>query len=441
MKSSNKIKHRAIIAAMFSVLSATAAAQDSGFTSIDELFSLVDTHSKSVIRAVASQSTAEAAMDAAKNAKLPDINISVSGSYSGNPVMMDRDFSNSTTLHGPHWGNSAALTVRQIVYGGGAINSSIELANLGKEMAGYDLENERQRVKFMIAGYYLDLYKFYNLLSVCEKNISRTNQVISDMKAKEQQGTALPNDVTRYEVQLQNLLYRKTEINSQIEVLNNQIVTMLALDNGTQIKPDTTLSAQVLEHYEASQLQEQALQNRPALKAGETAVELSRTEQKLVKSDKLPKVIVLAEDHFNGPITFELPPIDKNLNTWFVGVGVSYNIGSLYKTNKDITRSSRKISEAESRLDENKERVSLEVYQALVHYNNSFELVRTQEKSLQLAEENYNVVENRYKNDLAVIIDLLDADNLRQDAEIQLINAKINSILQYYRLKFVTGTI
>lgn len=60
-------------------------------------------------------------------------------------------------------------------------------------------------------------------------------------------------------------------------------------------------------------------------------------------------------------------------------------------------------------------------------------------KSHQLAEENYAVVENRYKNDLAVIIDLLDADNLRQDAEAQLINAKINTIFQFYRLKFVTG--
>ena len=87
------------------------------------------------------------------------------------------------------------------------------------------------------------------------------------------------------------------------------------------------------------------------------------------------------------------------------------------------------------------EGVELEIHQAYVNYKNAFELLRTQEKSLQLAIENYAVTENRYHNDLVLLIDLLDADNIKLDAEIQYINARINIIYNYYRLLYVTGTL
>ena len=408
---------------------------------LDELFNLVDAQSKSILRAKAAGSTAEAAARVARNAQLPDINITAAGSYAGNVLLTDRDFSNAEGLKGPHWGNSLALTVRQTVFSGGAVSGSIEAADLRHDMARLNVETEQQKVRYLLTGYYLDLYKTRNLLSVCDKNISRTRQVISDMKAKEEAGTVLPNDVTRYEVQLQNLLYRRTELLSLIDVLNHQLVTTLDLPADTDILPDTTLAHLTTQRYSEPELLALANEHQPTLQASQKGIELSRKEQKIVHAGLLPKVSLVAEDHFNGPITFELPPIDKNLNTWFVGVGIAYNMGNLYKTPKELARSRRAVIEAQTRYDENRERVTLEVHQAYVHYQNAFELLRTQQKSLQLANENYAVVENRYKNDLAVIIDLLDADNLRQDAEAQLVNAQINIISQYYRLKYVTGTL
>ena len=432
--------------AMFAACWLSAAGTASAKTTprvmtLDELFNLAEAQSKSIRRAEAAGNTAEAAARAARNAQLPDINIALAGSYAGNVLLTDRDFSNAEGLKGPHWGNSLALTVRQTVFSGGAVSGSIESADLRHDMARLNVETEQQKVRYLLTGYYLDLYKTRNLLSVCDKNISRTQQVIADMRAKEEAGTVLPNDVTRYEVQLQNLLYRRTELLSQIDVLNHQLVTTLDLPTDTDILPDTTLTHLTTQRYSELELLELANEHQPTLLASQKGIELSRKEQKIVHAGLLPKVSVMAEDHFNGPITFELPPIDKNLNTWFVGVGVAYNIGNLYKTPKDLARSRRAVVEAQTRHDENYERVTLEVHQAYVHYQNAFELLSTQEKSLLLANENYAVVENRYQNDLAVIIDLLDADNLRQDAEAQLVNAQINIIHQYYRLKYVTGTL
>jgi outer membrane protein TolC len=56
-----------------------------------------------------------------------------------------------------------------------------------------------------------------------------------------------------------------------------------------------------------------------------------------------------------------------------------------------------------------------------------------------LATLNYDVINRRYLNDLAIITDMLDATNSKLEAELNMANAKINLLLRYYNLKRVTG--
>lgn len=71
----------------------------------------------------------------------------------------------------------------------------------------------------------------------------------------------------------------------------------------------------------------------------------------------------------------------------------------------------------------------------------SFELLRTQEKSLDMANDNYNVTADRYANDLVLVTDLADADNLKLSAEVQLVNAQINIIYSYCSLLYAAGAL
>ncbi|MDE5820906.1 MAG: TolC family protein [Paramuribaculum sp.] len=408
---------------------------------LDEIFQLADSSSLSIKSARDEAKSVEANVKVAKNGLLPDINFSASATYNGNAWMSYRDFSNGQSLPSPHFGNNFALEVRQIVYSGGAVSHGIRGAELQADIANLNVTDKRQNVRFLLTGYYLNLYKFRNLERVYNKNIARAKQVIKDMRAREEQGIVLHNDITRYEVLLQNLLYRLTELKSQIDVFNNQLVTTLNLPDGTQIMPDTTLINLSTAEYSESELRDRANTYSPRLKMARTSIELGRNQEKLARSGLLPKISIIAGDHLTGPITVELPPINKNINNWYFGVGVAYNIGNIYKSQRDITRSRLNTSASEAKYAELQEHLELEIHQAYVNYQNAFELLHTQEKSLQLATENYTVTENRYNNDLVLLIDLLDADNIRLDAEVQYVNARINIIYNYYRLMYVTGTL
>ena len=71
----------------------------------------------------------------------------------------------------------------------------------------------------------------------------------------------------------------------------------------------------------------------------------------------------------------------------------------------------------------------------------SFTDLRTQEKSVELADQNYNVTSNRYKNDLALLTDMLDASNMKLSADLNLVNARINVVYSFYKMKYITHTL
>lgn len=421
-------------------ISASAQSSDRTMT-LNELFALADSQSKSIKIYESAVTGADKDISVAKTALLPNIEFSASATYNGNAWVSDRDFSNGQTYTSPHFGNSFSLEASQLVFAGGAIHNNIKALEIKKKIVEWDLTEHRQDVYFLITGYYLDLYKYRNLLTVYDRNMEQTKQVIKDMHAREKAGVALNNDITRYEVQYQNLQYKRTELLSSIEIYNNKLVTMLNLPTDTEIYPDTTLLSDKMPKPDERVFQNMAFNSSPLLNKNRLILDMLDRQKKVVKAGYMPQLSIIAGDNLNGPITYEIPVIDNNINVWYVGVGLKYNLGNLYKTQKKLSRLKSSIAQSQSTLTTSQENVTLNVRSAYIRYLDSFELLKTQEKSLQLARENYDVIANRYANDLVLVTDLVDADNLRLSAEVQYVNARINIIYNYYKLIYTTGNL
>ena len=409
--------------------------------SMDEMFELADQNSKSLRPFVTGIAEAKEGVKVAKNAKLPEIEASLSFSYLGNGRMMDRDFSNGFKAPIPHYGNYLAIEATQVVYAGGAIRNGIEIANLREELAGLDLENNRDKIRFMLVGYYLDLFKQQNMLRVYKKNIEQAKEVLDDIRAKSQEGIVLKNDITRYELLLSNLELAHTQLENTIAILNHNLIKTLGLPDETELVPDTTLLTGVLPVENRESWTNTAFSHSPVLKQLELGVQISKHENQIIRAERLPKVALFAGNKLDGPVVIEVPPIDKNFNYWYVGVGIKYNFSSLYKTNKSLNRSKYTIRRTMEKFDEAKEQTELAVKAGHIKYLESFVELNTQEKSVDLANQNYDVISNRYKNEMALITDMLDASNSKLAAELQLVNAQINTIYNYYKLLFISGTL
>lgn len=408
---------------------------------IDEMFRLADENSRSIQTYRIGREAASEALKAAKAQRLPDISASASASYWGNGRLWDRDFGNATKIDMPHFGNNFAVEAEQVVYAGGAIQSGIELAELDRQVAEMDWEKNRQDIRFLLLGHYLDLYKLHNQMRVIEENLVLADRVIADMQARREQGTALKNDITRYELQRENLKLQRAKVEDACKIMNHRLVTTLHLDEGTVIVPDTTLLGAEVQALNEAYWQELASQTNIDLRQAETGIEVKRQLLKRERSERLPKVTLFAADHLDGPITIEVPVLDNNFNYWYVGVSVSYNFSSLFKNGRKLKQARLNVQRAEATHLLAQEQVENTVQAAYTNFLTAFTELQTQEKSVQLADENYSVTSNRYRNELALLTDMLDASNTKLDAGLALVNARIDLIYHYYKMKYLTHTL
>lgn len=427
--------------------------------SLQSLYDLADQQNQRIKVSEAALKAAEEGVASAKSAMLPSVELSVQGSYTGNAFMMSRGFSTSGTTEyivpglgpqqvengkqpTPHWGNSFTAQATQVIYAGGAIRSGIEMAKLGQRIAELDVEKNRQEVRFLLTGHYLDLYQLQNQSQVIAKNIELTEKVIAQMKARRAQGTVLKNDITRYELQRQSLLLAKNQVDDAQKIIRHQIATTIHLPEGEDFQvEELSYDDAALRHDEEALWQQTASDHNIDIRQASLASSL--TEQKLrnTRAASLPSVAVVAENNLFGPYTSDLIPKDANVNAWFIGIGVKYNLSSLWKNKHDIRKAQHEHAEARERVLLAREGVENGVQASYTQLLTSSVEVHTQEKQVELADENYSVVRNRYANDLALLTDMLDASNTKLSAEMALVNARIQMLYNYYKLKYLTHTL
>ncbi|MBQ7941514.1 MAG: TolC family protein [Muribaculaceae bacterium] len=434
-----------LIAWVMLLLCSNAIYADNGtntrLLTIDEVFNLAENNSASLKSSKVAAEVAEASISNAKAELLPDINASLSLSYLGNGHLWDRDFKNGMSIGMPHFGNNFAIKASQAIYTGGALSSKVKLSRQGHQMATHQVENTRNSMRFMLIGYYLQLAMLENRINVYDANIKLTESVLSQMQVRYKEGVVLKNDITRYELQLESQKLQRERIADNRKIINHRLATAIGLPADTKIVPDTTIISRLPKTHGEAEWQNLALLNSPTLKMSTLNIGMKQTEERLAKSELLPKVALFAENHLDGPITIEVPTLNNNFNYWLVGVSISYNISSLFKSNKKIRQAYISTRKAQQDLTLAQEQVENNVQAAYTNFLTSFTDLNTQTKSVELANQNYDVVSNRYHNGLALITDMTDAATMKLQSELALVDSRINVIYCYYSLKFAAGKI
>lgn len=405
---------------------------------------------------------ANEAVEVAKGEMLPKVNASLSVSYIGSALLMSRGFSTSGQTDvivpgfgpqkvdngfqdNPHWGNMFSLQAMQVIYTGGALTAGIRMAELSKELAVLDISKSRQEVRLMLTGFYLDLCKMRNLIEVIDRNIGQTKKVIENMEARKRQGMVLQREITRYELQLKNMELSRVKLEDAMQIINHQLVTTLHLPEQTEVVPDMGMldddymSLQELASHEV--WKSAALDNNVGVRKTELLAEMEEQKLRTVRAERLPAVALVVEDNFFGPYTSDLIPVNANVNSWFVGVGVKYNLSSLWTNRHKMNKAKFNLMQSQERAELAKEGVDNEVNAAYVNLLTAFKEEQTMRKQVELAQQNYSVVFKRYQNGLSLLTDMLDASSMTLAADMDLVNARLAMLYAYYKLKYATNTL
>lgn len=376
----------------------------------------------------------------AKLQKLPTITASTSQFYLGDAVAIDKDFSNSTNIPMPHYGSSYAVQATQLIFKGGLVNKSIELAGLREQLSKLDLEKNKQDVKFLVISNYLDVYKILNQHEVFQNNKRLAQERLKNIQKFYQQGMVTRNEVIRGELAIKNLDQGILTLVNNKKILNYNLSIALGLPTDTEIIPIESLGNKEagigMEYYINL-----AHESNPLMKSAKTNRDVAEKNIEIIKTDKMPTVAGFGGYTLQRPITTRNPVLDMYSGGWQTGVSLSYNIDNLYKTKERVKLGELQKTQANDAMTLTQQNIDMAVNAAYVKYQESIQQADILNDAKKLAEENYKITEAKYLNQLAVQAEMIDAQNQKLQSELDYANAEINVLYQYYNLLKSTGTL
>lgn len=378
---------------------------------------------------------ATAGIKEAEERKLPDA--SISGSYLYLPVHPTIDMKTGS-------GNSGGPSVSQAIYGtasvslplyaGGKIKYGIESARLLEQAVKLDAENDRAAVIFNITSACINLYKAYQAIELVKENLQTAQQRVKDLANLEKNGLLARNDLLKAELQSSNteLTLLDAETNYKLACVNMNI--MMGLPEQTILIPDKSglslpATVKTIDEYE-----QDALQNRKDIGAINVRKKNADLSLKAIRADKYPSVALTG-----GYIAADIPKFLSVYNAVNIGVGIKYNIASLWKNKSKIQQAEARIKQLTASEDQVTDNVRLQVNEAYQGYLVSVKKIEVYEKAVTQATENYRITKNKYDNALATTTELLEADVALFQARLRVTNAKADSFVAYNKLLQTAG--
>jgi len=329
---------------------------------------------------------------------------------------------------------TATASLSESIFNGFEWKYAVQNMEFAEKSSEYSLEDKKNNVSLMIVMGYINLFKLQRAYDVVEENLKQISVHVDEVSDFAKHGLATQNDLLRTQLQLSNAQLTEIDIKNQIQTTNFNLDVMLGLPDGTGITVDSNSilsnkSVQALPYYLTNYIQ-----NRNDLKALDMQQKAAEANIKFTQSGLYPHLIIGADYDYLRPNPRIVPPLDQFQPTWDIGIKLTYSLTGLYENKNKADVSRARFAEAKAQYDDLSDNAKMDINKDYLQYKESLEKIDVAQKSLTQAVENYKIVKSKFDNHIALLTDLLDADNYLLNAKINLISSRADATLAYYSM-------
>jgi len=378
-----------------------------------------------------------------KDGKLP--NISVDGSYTylsdlpGHKYLGFGPFGSIQLYENSNYNSHAGITEQ--LFAGGRERYAEQSTEYLLEASKLDIEKDKEDITQNIINTYFTLYKATETKKIIDENIGQIKQRLTEVQDAYNRGSAIQNDVLRVQLQLSNTQLALIEANNNISIVNYNFDIMLGMPTTTQIELDSASMFTPALLKNSDEYQKDAIDNRMELKADNARTSAAQTGIKIAKSSLMPSVGVGADFTYANPNQRYFPIVDQFEPTWDAGINLRWNITDLFTNKHQVAEAQASYSQSQVAYDMHTDQIKMEVNSSFTAYNESLKKIDVAKIAVTQAEENYKTLTSRYNNHVALLSDLLDANNLLLQSKINETLAYADSELAYKNLLKATGNL
>ncbi|PWJ59061.1 outer membrane protein TolC [Dyadobacter jejuensis] len=343
-------------------------------------------------------------------------------------------------------GSTSGLKVHQAAYGmatasvpvfsGFRFKYGIESKKYLEEATKLDVKKDREAVIMNTVTAYANLHKAQKAVDLVSENLLSEKDRVRKFTDRERNGLVARNDLMKVELQASNVELALLDAQNDLKVTMVNMNLMLGLPVGTVLETDARFFEALPEVSQMDQWLDDALASRKDLAANAMRQKATNLGMKVARADLYPSIALTA-----GYVAIGIPGVVNIPNAMNIGVGVNYNIASLWKSSTKISQAHTQAYQVKAQEGILQDQIQREVTSAFYQYQLSKQKIEVYTKAREQANENLRITKNKYENSLVTTTELLDADVAQVQAEINYEMAKADALVSYKRLQQVSGVI
>ncbi|MEJ7555083.1 MAG: TolC family protein [Aquificaceae bacterium] len=314
------------------------------------------------------------------------------------------------------------FTLEVPIWLGGKVQSAQKMAEYEYRAVSLEAERRKEEVIRQVYNAYMDAVLAKESIKVAEQAVKDAMEHLRLAEQMHKVGLALLSDVLRAKVYLS-----KAEENLQKAIRGYQTAKKgLELVVGVPLGDFEVQEVAHCPQIDINYLREK-VQNRKDIKALEERLKMLEEAYRFTLSDNLPQVFAFAQYFLNS----KDHPFGADGKGYLAGVSVSWTFDTGLTTLRRAQANLERRASLQERLKLLRDSALFDLNRSYAEYENALDMLRSAEDRIRASQEVLRIMELRYRNGLARMVDILDAQTELDKARLERVQA-INACHKAY---------
>jgi outer membrane protein len=308
----------------------------------------------------------------------------------------------------------------------------IDVAKLGQQQADQQTELVAQQIRFDVLKSYYGVLLAQSKVVVADEAIQIGTADLKRIRDKFETGFVVRSDLLAAEVQVSEFRQQKVQATGDLLIAEAALNTALGLPVNSPHTITDQLSERLFNIEAPDELNRQALENRPDYARAMLAVRANSRQVRGARDEVLPRVDGVANLGVSGrsPVT--------GSSDYAFGASVTINLFDAgRKARIDQARAAEAVAQAEQEHLANQ--ISFEVVRAYQQFISARERLLVVAQSTAQASEVLRIVQDRYREGLTTITEVLRAELALVRARTDMLTARHDQYVAYANVLLATG--
>jgi outer membrane protein TolC len=304
------------------------------------------------------------------------------------------------------------------IYSGGRTDALERAARAEAAAAAGEVAAARADLRLEVARAFWAVVTARAAIDTLQQGVARAQAHVADVRERLNAGLVPPNEIASAEAQQSRARMLLIEAQNQRDVASADLARLIGRDLAQPIEPASPLdgAAPLAESLES--LVTAARASRPERTMLERRVDVAEEQRTAAAAGRLPVVSLAGGVDYARPNPRIFPRAERWDDSWDVGLNVSWSLWDGGRTSAEVAHASSLSIAARRRLAEFDSVLGVEVRQRALEIDSGRAAVAAATDAVRAATEAHRVVTERYRAGVITQTEVLDAEAVLLQAEL-----------------------